>query len=74
MDLKTYFENTKGSGILATAYKDGMMDAAVYARPHFLYEATMDGSDNAPPFDASQPSVYQPCLMHVYREGFRLQR
>jgi hypothetical protein len=36
MDVKTYFENTKGSGILATADKDGMVDAAVYARPHFL--------------------------------------
>jgi hypothetical protein len=24
MDLKTYFENTKGSGIVATADKDGI--------------------------------------------------
>lgn len=41
MDLKTYFENTKGSGIMATADKDGMVDAAVYARPHFLDDVTM---------------------------------
>jgi hypothetical protein len=41
MDLKTYFENTKESGILATADKDGMVDAAVYARFHFLDDGTM---------------------------------
>lgn len=36
--LKFYFENTKGTGILATADKDGKVDAAIYARPHFLEE------------------------------------
>lgn len=36
MELKAYFEGTKGSGILATANKSGQVDAAVYAKPHFL--------------------------------------
>jgi hypothetical protein len=41
MDLKTYFENTKGVGVLATADKDGHVDAAVYSRPHFMEDGTI---------------------------------
>ncbi len=36
MDLKDYFENTKGFGVLATADSTGKVDAAIYARPHIL--------------------------------------
>jgi hypothetical protein len=36
MELKEYFENTEGRGILATADGDGKVDAAIYARPHFM--------------------------------------
>jgi len=36
MDLKDYFENTEGTGILATADADGKVDVAVYARPHVV--------------------------------------
>ena len=36
MDLKDYFENVKGTGVLATADGEGVVNAAVYARPHFL--------------------------------------
>jgi hypothetical protein len=36
MELKDYFENTEGRGILATADGDGKVDAAIYARPHFM--------------------------------------
>ena len=36
MELKAYFEKTEGKGILATADGDGKVDAAVYARPHFM--------------------------------------
>ncbi|MDO9110289.1 MAG: pyridoxamine 5'-phosphate oxidase family protein [Desulfatirhabdiaceae bacterium] len=39
--LKKYFENTKGSGVLATADSSGKVDAAVYSRPHFLGEGTL---------------------------------
>jgi hypothetical protein len=41
MDLRDYFENTKGVGVLATADADGKANAAIYARPHFL-----DADDN----------------------------
>ncbi|MCF8076500.1 MAG: pyridoxamine 5'-phosphate oxidase family protein [Desulfotignum sp.] len=34
--LKFYFENTKGTGVLATADSSGKVDAAIYSRPHFL--------------------------------------
>ncbi len=36
--LKFYFENAKGTGVLATADSDGKVDAAIYSRPHFLEE------------------------------------
>jgi hypothetical protein len=39
--LKEYFENTKGSGVLATADSSGKVDAAIYSRPHFLEEGTL---------------------------------
>ena len=41
MDLKEYFENTKGLGVIATADGDGKVDAAVYARPHFMENGTI---------------------------------
>ena len=41
MELKEYFENTEGSGILATADSDGKVDAAIYARPHFMEDGTI---------------------------------
>lgn len=41
MDLKDYFENTKGVGVLATADSDGKVDAAVYARPHVMGDGTL---------------------------------
>ena len=36
MDLKDYFENAEGIGVLATSDADGKVNVAVYARPHFL--------------------------------------
>ncbi len=41
MKLSEYFERTSGTGILATASAAGEVDAAVYARPHFLDEQTV---------------------------------
>ena len=41
MSLSEYFENTEGFGVLATADKDGRVDAAVYARPHFMEDGTV---------------------------------
>ena len=36
MELKAYFQDTKGRGILATADRNGKVDMAVYAKPHFM--------------------------------------
>lgn len=41
MDLREYFENTKGFGVLATSDGEGKVDAAVYARPHFMEDGSI---------------------------------
>jgi hypothetical protein len=41
MELKEYFNDTKGLGILATADGEGKVDAAIYARPHFMEDGTL---------------------------------
>ena len=40
MKLDRYFEEVKGVGILATADKNGRVNAAIYGRPHFFDEET----------------------------------
>jgi hypothetical protein len=39
--LKGYFENTRGMGVMATADKEGKVNAAIYSRPHFLEDGTI---------------------------------
>lgn len=34
MDLKKYFTDTKGTGVIATASRDGKVNAAIYSRPY----------------------------------------
>ncbi|MFC1814862.1 pyridoxamine 5'-phosphate oxidase family protein [Thermodesulfobacteriota bacterium] len=41
MELEEYFKNTEGRGILATADIRGKVDAAIYARPHFMDDGTI---------------------------------
>ncbi len=41
MDLGTYFENTKGLGVLSTADSEGNVDSAIYARPHVMDDGTV---------------------------------
>ena len=41
MNLKQYFDTKKGLGILSTADIDGKVDAAVYARPHFMEDGAL---------------------------------
>ena len=41
MTLGSYFSEAKGTGILATADSSGQVDAAIYARPHFIDEQTV---------------------------------
>jgi hypothetical protein len=41
MSLSDYFDSVQGLGILATADSDGMVDLAVYAKPHVIDETTV---------------------------------
>ncbi|MBP8626002.1 MAG: pyridoxamine 5'-phosphate oxidase family protein [Syntrophorhabdales bacterium] len=41
MKISEYFENTQGRGVLATADSNGLVDVAVYSRPHFIDEETI---------------------------------
>jgi hypothetical protein len=41
MTLKEYFEDKKGTGVLATADSTGKVDAAIYSRPHFMDDGSM---------------------------------
>ncbi len=40
-ELKSYFENVKGVGVMATSDVDGNVNAAVYSRPHFMDDNTV---------------------------------
>jgi len=41
MDLKEYFEKHSGTGVLSTADAAGNVDAALYAKPHFMDDGTI---------------------------------
>jgi Pyridoxamine 5'-phosphate oxidase len=41
INLKDYFENTRGLGVLATADSKGDVDVAVYSRPHVFNPETI---------------------------------
>ena len=41
MTLDEYFNHNKGLGVLSTADSDGKVDAAIYARPHFMEDGTL---------------------------------
>jgi hypothetical protein len=36
MELKKYFENTEGFGVLSTTDENGKVNAAVYTKPHVI--------------------------------------
>ena len=36
MDIRDYFDNTRGMGVLSTANETGQVNAAIYARPHVV--------------------------------------
>jgi hypothetical protein len=40
-DLGTFFESTRGLGVLATADGQGRVNAAIYARPHLLADGSL---------------------------------
>jgi hypothetical protein len=39
-ELKDYFENNQGAGVLATADAEGLVNQAVFARPHIMEDGT----------------------------------
>jgi hypothetical protein len=41
MNQSDYFENTAGTGVLATADSKGNVDVAIYAKPHAIDENTI---------------------------------
>ena len=41
MKLDEYFDQKKGVGVLSTADGKGKVDAAIYARPHFMEDGTL---------------------------------
>ena len=41
MKLDEYFDQKKGVGVLSTADSEGKVDAAIYARPHFMEDGTL---------------------------------
>jgi len=41
MELRDYFENTEGLGVLATADGDGRVNLAIYARPHVMEDGSL---------------------------------
>ena len=41
MNLKDYFEQAQGTGVLATADSEGKVNAAIYSRPHVLDDGTV---------------------------------
>jgi hypothetical protein len=41
MNWKEYFEKTNGKGYLATANDEGLVDIAVYSRPHVQDDGTL---------------------------------
>lgn len=41
MNLKTFFAQAEGVGVLSTADEDGKVDAAIYAKPHIMDDGTI---------------------------------
>ena len=41
MDLRSYFENTKGHGVLGTADEQGRVNMAIFSRPHVFDDQTI---------------------------------
>ena len=41
MKLEGYFDSKKGIGVLSTADSEGKVDAAIYARPHFMEDGSL---------------------------------
>jgi hypothetical protein len=41
MEIKDYFENTEGFGVLSTADNHGKINSAIYSRPHVMEDGSL---------------------------------
>ena len=41
MDLRDYFDNAKGHGVLATSDDKGRVNMAIFSRPHVFEDQTI---------------------------------
>ena len=41
MDLKEYFTNRRGTGVISTAGANGRVDSAIYSRPHLMADDSL---------------------------------
>jgi hypothetical protein len=41
MNIKDYFEKNKGLGVLSTADGNGIVNSAIYARPHIMEDGSL---------------------------------
>jgi len=41
MDLKDYFSNRRGTGVISTADANGRVDSAIYSRPHLMADGSL---------------------------------
>ena len=41
MELKEYFDNVNGIGVMSTTDSSGNVNAAVYSRPHFMEDGSL---------------------------------
>ena len=41
MNLQDYFDKANGTGVLATADREGKVDLAIYAKPHVMDKETV---------------------------------
>ncbi len=72
MDLNDYFENTKGTGVLATADNEGKVDAAIYARPYVMDEKTIAFSMlSRRSYENTQTNPYAAYLFIEAGEGYK---
>jgi hypothetical protein len=72
-DLKSYFEKTEGTGILATSDAEGNVNLAIYARPHILEDGNvamiMRENPKAAYLFMEQGPGYKGCRLYLTRIG-----
>ena len=74
-DLKSYFESTRGLGVLSTADKNGVVDSAIYSRPHVMEDGTIAFIMNDRLSHANlQSNPHAAYLFREHKEGFNGKR